>query len=128
MTNEQPYRIKSITEYHKLRGFPKPEHPLISFVNIEEAKYLSNANLVLDFYSISNKRGLHGKLKYGQQEYNFNDGVMFFLAPSQVFKVEHSIDEPPDQPIGWMLLILLIFYGTLLWQKTLNSMSFLVIL
>lgn len=106
MTNEVPYRIKSIAEYHGLRGYTKPEHPLISLVRIEEAKYMIDKSLVLDFYSISNKRGLSGKLKYGQQEYGFNDGAMFFIAPNQVFKVEHnSTDETTDQPTGWMLLI-----------------------
>lgn len=111
-----PYRIKSISEYHELRGYTKPEHPLISFVNTEEAKYIIDKSLVLDFYSISNKRGLNGKLKYGQQEYSFNDGAMFFLANNQVFKVQQSsIDEPADQPTGWMLLI----HPDFLWNTSL---------
>ena len=115
MAKEQPRRIKSIAEYHESRGFPKPEHPFISIVNIEEAKYLNTASLVLDFYSISLKRGLNGKLKYGAQDYNFNEGVMFFLAPNQVFRVEHSDGEDDAKPTGWMLFI----HPDFLWNTTL---------
>lgn len=117
MAAEQPFRIKSIAEYHALRGFPKPQHPLISIVNIEEAIYLHDASLVLDFYSISLKRGLDGKLKYGQQDYNFDDGVMFFIAPNQVFRVEHSDEEDDKKPTGWMLLI----HPDFLWNTSLAT-------
>ncbi len=105
MVNDTPNRIKSIAEYHELRGYPKPEHPLISLVNIEDATKLSTERLVLDFYSVSNKRGLTGKLNYGQEDYDFRNGVMFFIAPNQVFSVEHNDDELSHSPSGWMMLI-----------------------
>ena len=105
MANEQPYRIKSISKFHELRGLPKPEHPLISLVNVADAKQLEESSFVLDFYSIFVKRDLNGKLTYGQQEYDFNEGLMCFIAPNQVFGVEHDPDDPPEQPTGWMLLI-----------------------
>jgi len=35
MVNKQPYRIKMISEYHKIMDLPKPEHPLISLINLE---------------------------------------------------------------------------------------------
>ncbi len=35
MANIQPHRIKTINEFHQLRGLPKPAHPLISVVNLE---------------------------------------------------------------------------------------------
>ena len=35
MNNKQPQRIKTISEFHQLRGLPKPEHPLISVINLE---------------------------------------------------------------------------------------------
>jgi AraC-like DNA-binding protein len=53
---------------------------------------------------ISIKRGLSGKMNYGQQEYDFDEGVMFFISPSQVFRI--VVDpNPTTTRSGWMLLI-----------------------
>lgn len=68
------------------------------------ARHSENSSLVLDYYSISIKRGIKGKLKYGQQEYDFNAGVMFFIAPNQIFSVEADTDNAVTQS-GWVLLI-----------------------
>ncbi len=35
MANIQPHRIKTISEFHRFRGLPRPEHPLISVINLE---------------------------------------------------------------------------------------------
>ena len=100
-------RIKTISEFHRLRGLPKPEHPLISVVDysaIQRSPDMSSVSWVLDFYQISIKRGLGAKLKYGQQTYDFDEGVMFFIAPSQVFRIETE-PNPTRERSGWMLLI-----------------------
>ncbi|WP_317206068.1 hypothetical protein [Zunongwangia profunda] len=49
--------------------------------------------MVLDYYSISLKRNFNAKFSYGQSEYDFDEGLMYFIAPNQVFKIEHSQDE-----------------------------------
>lgn len=103
----QPIRIKSISEFHRLRGLPKPEHPLISVVNVADLKRKQDegpTNFIFDYYSISLKKDCVGKFKYGQQEYDFDEGVMFFIAPNQVFGVENRKSETSKQT-GWMLLI-----------------------
>jgi AraC family transcriptional activator of pobA len=85
-----PHHIKSITEFHRLRELPPPEHPLLSIVNVQDLNQIDGTvPLVMDFYSISIKRGLAGKIRYGQQSYDFDEGVMFFVAPGQRFHVEH---------------------------------------
>ena len=103
----QPYRIKTISEYHKVMGLPKPEHPLISVINFESITrlpYQESISLVFDFYSISLKRDFTGKMKYGQQAYDFDEGIMFFISPSQVFGIE--IDKGAAlKHSGWLLLI-----------------------
>ncbi len=107
MANTKPIRIKTITEFHRLRGLPKPEHPLISVVDYTDIKLSADesaVNVVLDFYSISIKRGVNGKMKYGQQQYDFDEGVMFFLAPNQVFGVTQSPAAAPNHS-GWILLV-----------------------
>jgi AraC family transcriptional regulator, transcriptional activator of pobA len=103
----QIQRIKTIAEFHRFRELPKPEHPLISVIDVATIQYPSSGepqHLVTDFYSIALKRIHNGKMRYGQQEYDFDEGVMFFLAPGQVYSVEPYGTEFLKQS-GWLLLI-----------------------
>jgi AraC family transcriptional activator of pobA len=107
MANMQPLRIKTISEYHKIMGLPKPEHPLISVINFESIKKLPSdgpTSLVFDFYSISLKRDFNARFKYGQQEYDFDEGIMFFISPGQVFGIEVNEDKEIKHS-GWLLLV-----------------------
>ncbi len=106
----QPRRISTISEYHQVRGLPRPEHPLISVINLDQvgAAYSCEAvSLVLDFYSIALKRNPHSKLKYGQHPYDFDEGILFFIAPGQVFSIEPVPDRPEEttRPSGWIVLV-----------------------
>jgi AraC family transcriptional regulator, transcriptional activator of pobA len=107
MTTAQPHRFKTISEYHQHMGLPKPEHPLISVVNFDSVPHSHGhgpQNLVLDFYSIALKRNFNIKFKYGQQQYDFDEGILFFIAPGQVYGIEASPDKEVKRS-GWMLLI-----------------------
>ncbi|GAB2565372.1 helix-turn-helix domain-containing protein [Spirosoma areae] len=105
MDSLQPCRIKTITEYHRLRNLPKPEHPLISIITVNDVKPLDKPiSWVLDFYSIALKRNFGAKFKYGQQRYDFDEGILFFMAPGQVFSVEPSGDTS-TQVSGWIVLV-----------------------
>lgn len=107
MVGTKRHRIKSISEFHQLRGLPRPEHPLISVVDYSKVRHSADTNTtnwILDFYMISLKRNLNAKLSYGQQEYDFDEGVLFFISPNQVFRIE--VDQTPTaERSGWMLLI-----------------------
>ncbi|MNL10936.1 Arabinose operon regulatory protein [compost metagenome] len=105
MVNQQPHRIKSISEFLEFRGLPKPEHPLVTVYNFEDLKYLNEEEpkrLMLDFYSIALKRNANAKMRYGQQEYDFKEGVLLFISPGQVFSIEGNAEL---QHTGWSLLI-----------------------
>ncbi|TGJ98387.1 AraC family transcriptional regulator [Leptospira langatensis] len=107
MIDKKPYRIRTISEFHEVRGLPKPEHPLISVVDYSSIKHSSEFNVTswtLDFYSISLKRNSAVKMKYGQQEYDFDEGILFFMAPGQVFRIEVNADLRAEHS-GWILLI-----------------------
>ncbi|NML38826.1 AraC family transcriptional regulator [Chitinophaga sp. G-6-1-13] len=106
MTHNNIQRIKSISDFHRTRGLPAPEHPLISLINYNSIKHtteINNISWVYDFYFIALKRGMDGKLKYGQLQYDFDEGTMFFIAPGQVFRIEIKQDTPGKS--GWMLLV-----------------------
>lgn len=117
MANSQPFRIKSISEYHQLMGLPKPEHPLISVINFSEIQklpYEESISLVFDFYSITIKKDFNAKMKYGQQAYDFDEGIMFFISPGQVFGIEVEKGSPVNHK-GWMLLV----HPDFLWNTSL---------
>jgi AraC family transcriptional regulator, transcriptional activator of pobA len=102
-----PYRIKSITEYHKILSISKPEHPLVSVINLSEiTPYTGDEKMkvVFDFYIISLKKVVNGKVKYsyGQQQYDFDEGILFYIAPGQVFTFEAENDFKSS---GFVLLI-----------------------
>ncbi|QNF32209.1 AraC family transcriptional regulator [Adhaeribacter swui] len=107
MATTQPLRFKTISEYHQKMGLSKPEHPLISVIDMSMMPVWagqSPQNLVLDFYSIALKRNFNIKFKYGQQQYDFDEGILFFIAPGQVYGIEASSDQEVKRS-GWMLLI-----------------------
>ena len=118
MSKKKTHKIESISEFHQLRGLPKPKHPLVSIVSLEEAqKFPENiSNLMLNFYSISLKRNFTGTFKYGQQDYDFNEGTMFFMAPNQVFRIEQNPNETVKQS-GWKWVLLI--HPDFLWNTSL---------
>ncbi len=101
----QPRKIKTISEFHQLRNLPRPQHPLISVINFETIKRIPDdepKSQVQDFYSIALKRAVNTRMKYGQQEYDFDGGILFFVAPGQVYSIETQKD---FQHSGWIILI-----------------------
>lgn len=102
------YRFKSISEFHRFRKIPGPAHPLISLFNIEFDEDLDIRepfNMVFDFYSIGLKRDFEARMHYGQQEYDFqNGGLMTFVAPGQVFRIETAEGHGPKSS-GWVLMV-----------------------
>ncbi|MEH6682730.1 MAG: helix-turn-helix domain-containing protein [Sediminicola sp.] len=115
MANPKPYRIRSITEIHHLMGLPKPHHPLIGLIDLAGLKNDSGINTVLfDLYVISLKRGCD-KLFYGQQKYDFDEGLMAFMAPGQILRGEEN--GVPSKLEGWMLFI----HPDFLWNTSLGK-------
>ncbi|ACT92098.1 helix-turn-helix domain-containing protein [Dyadobacter fermentans] len=113
MKNSEPYRLRSISELHRIAGIAKPHHPLISILNLEGlANHTDITSVIFDFYVVSMKRGCD-KLFYGQQKYDFDEGVMAFLAPGQILRGEEN--GMPHKLRGWMLFI----HPDFLWNTSL---------
>lgn len=118
MPATEPQRIKTISEFHQLAGLPRPEHPLIGVINMEDAKWWPGkmpASRTLDFYTISLKRNCSGNFKYGQQEYEAQAGVMYFIAPGQVFSPLKHDETKKSSISGWGLYI----HPDFLWNTSL---------
>ncbi|WP_316830490.1 helix-turn-helix transcriptional regulator [Pedobacter aquatilis] len=79
--------IKSVSQFHKLLSLPEPLHPLVSVINLEGCIFLEDEiwkGFVNRFYCVALKREATGKIKYGQQHYDYDKGVLSFTAPNQV--------------------------------------------
>lgn len=79
--------IRSVSEFHRLLSLPEPRHPLVSVINLAESIFLEDdvwKGFVNRFYCVALKREVKGKIRYGQQHYDYNKGVLSFTAPNQV--------------------------------------------
>ncbi|TDQ11231.1 helix-turn-helix domain-containing protein [Pedobacter metabolipauper] len=79
--------IDSILQFHRLLSVPDPLHPMISVVHLEDIRFKNDDLLKrfsTNFYSISLKKDVQAKMKYGQNYYDFDKGMLSFTAPKQV--------------------------------------------
>lgn len=82
-----PVRVNTISAMHKILGFPRPLHPLVSLVNYADitTPYEEWPKAILpNFYKISFKQNLSGRIKYGQDHYDFDEGGLSFIRPNQL--------------------------------------------
>ncbi|GAB4045455.1 helix-turn-helix domain-containing protein [Spirosoma litoris] len=120
----QPRLINSILEWHNIASLPKPEHPLISLIHHADVPVVSDEywkGNVINLYIISIKKDFKGKLKYGKNYYDFDEGTMTFLSPGQVLTVE---DDESRDCSGWSLLIHPDFIRGYPLEKTIKSYGF----
>ena len=84
---------ESISDMHRLLGLPAPLHPMVSVINLNDVPCVMDENiksLQYNFYSICTKRDFKGRMKYGQNYYDFDNGIMTFFSPGQVISTEGS--------------------------------------
>ncbi len=127
MNSKQLFHFHTISEYHRAAGLPKPAHPLISLVHMDDLTTpLADGpfSLIYDFYSISMKRVKNAKFKYGQQASDFDEGVLFFMSPGQVFGLEIEKGGLLHRPEGWMILIHPDFLWSTSLAKTIKQYEF----
>ena len=114
---EKTFRFNSIAEFHSFCNLPNPEHPLISLIDYSKVSYPINESelkWIQNFYSVGLKRNVNAKFNYGQQQYDFNSGVLCFVSPLQFLKIEIN-QAAIVEPTGWLLLI----HPDFLWNTSL---------
>ena len=114
MSKQVPIPIKTISQYHRMLGLPKPRHPMISLSRFEDINYhpiQAPKSIVHNFYSIALKKSFYATLKYGQQEVDFDEGMLLCMAPMQVLSIEGP-QEPANSHRGLLLLV----HPDLLWN------------
>lgn len=95
--------IKSISQLLEGSGFGKATHPLIAIIdtaNIVFGEEMLGLKITSDLYSMALKDASCG-LDYGRKPYDFDEGVLFFSAPKQVFTVTKI--QKLHEVKGWMI-------------------------
>ncbi len=109
MAHTKIERLKTISDLHRFNHISPPEHPLISLIDYSKIRPAAENNelkWIQEFYTIGLKRDVAGKYRYGQQSYDFDEGLMTFFSPEQVISVQLiEEDATTDKPSGWILAI-----------------------
>lgn len=116
--------IRSVSEFHRLLSLPEPRHPLVSVINLAESIFLEDdvwKGFVTRFYCVALKREAKGKIKYGQQHYDYDKGVLSFTAPNQVQYLDLNNMECGS---GYLLIFHPDFLLNHALASTINSYSF----
>jgi AraC family transcriptional activator of pobA len=95
------FKLESVSQFNSQRGH-KTLHPLVSVLDQSISNPIQGARYVSDLYIIFLKEIKCEELKYGRNQYDYQDSTLLFIAPGQVFGFED--DEKMFQPTGWVLL------------------------
>lgn len=94
-------KLEKVSQYNVLKDI-ETKHPLISVFDNSKTKALPNhCRMHFGFYAIFLKAGNCGELKYGRNNYDYDEGTLVFIAPGQVIEVNN---EENYQPTGLALL------------------------
>lgn len=80
-------------------------HPLVSVVDLSEGVWISGnkpTSVRYHFYGVFLKQGKDCILRYGRQDYDYQDGTLVFIGPGQVVNISHI--DPNIKPAGFALL------------------------
>ena len=101
--SEELIRITSISDLHQKLGLEKPCHPLISVVDVSRLSATEaevGIKIQYDLYVITLKDKSCGG-EYGRNSFDFDEGVMAFMAPGQTYVQTSPFDK--GEVSGWML-------------------------
>jgi AraC-like DNA-binding protein len=101
-------RFTTISEFYDFVQLPKPQHPLLSVVDVSTVPHRYSEepmSMVFDFYTISVKRMHNVHVKYGQHPFDFNEGVLSFMAPNQVFSMAVADQAEVVEKSGWVVYL-----------------------
>lgn len=80
-------------------------HPLVSVVNLSEGTWMVRKKVEAvryNFYAVFLKQGQQCTLKYGRQNYDYQDGTLVFVGPGQLINITNL--DTSIKPSGYALL------------------------
>jgi len=109
-------QLDSIKTYNELYGLPTV-HPLVTVVDLRKARHMVNhAKMHYGVYALFIKHGIGCTLRYGRQNYDYQEGTVVSFAPGQLVQVDYETEELRKDVCGLIFHPDLIF-GTSLAEK-----------
>ncbi|MDF7815791.1 helix-turn-helix domain-containing protein [Hymenobacter sp. YC55] len=99
--------LETVADFTQHYGFAPPSHPLVTVIDLAQypVPELLAKPALRYLYLIVLKRHFHGQLSYGQQVYDYRQGVLGFYAPGQPVQFCPSGDAPTaGKAEGWMVV------------------------
>lgn len=98
---EEIIKLDTIAGYNALRGV-STLHPLVTALDLSKANPLPAQTFNFGLYAVYLKEFKCGELKYGRNNYDYQEGTLVFIAPGQVVGVQPKVKT--FEPKGWALL------------------------
>jgi AraC family transcriptional regulator, transcriptional activator of pobA len=93
-------KLESVAQFNTTRG-QETLHPLVTILDQAKSKPLYPARFISELYVVYLKEVKCGELKYGRNNYDYEEGTLVFIAPGQVYGVDENMKAV--QPKGWAL-------------------------
>lgn len=98
---EEIVKIESVAQYNAMRGV-STLHPLVTLVDLSKAHPMPARIFNFGLYAIFLKELNCGELKYGRNNYDYQEGTLVFISPGQVLGIQPGLTT--FAPKGWALL------------------------
>lgn len=98
---EEIVKIESVAQYNTMRGV-STLHPLVTVVDLSKAHPMPARTFNFGLYAIFLKELNCGELKYGRNNYDYQEGTLVFISPGQVLGIQPGLTT--FAPKGWALL------------------------
>lgn len=93
-------KIQSVSQFNNERG-QNTLHPLVSILDQSKSCQIKESRYLSELYIVFLKDSKCEELKYGRNNYDYEDGSILFIAPGQIFGFQSS--GKLLQPSGWAL-------------------------
>jgi AraC-like DNA-binding protein len=101
------FEINSISQAHESLGLAKPKHPLVTVVYSRDIKALGDfkdVRVINNLFQVTMKgRKSCGVLRYGKNNYDYEEGTLIFTSPGQVSEYDGESDVDNSEDDGWIL-------------------------
>ena len=94
-------KLDTVAAYNAMRGVPIL-HPLVTVLDLSKANPMPAKTFNFGLYAVYLKEFKCGELKYGRNNYDYQEGTLVFIAPGQVVGVQPKTTT--FEPKGWCLL------------------------
>ena len=81
--------LEKISQYNSIKN-DETLHPLVSVTDNSGKISLPNGKYLFEFYAVFFKDIVCGKLGYGRNKYDYEEGTLIFTGPGQVISVNHN--------------------------------------